>query len=102
MNIEVTQLYTGLSHVCAKYLGKRFILTSGDRNCTQQLRISGESSFHLVGEAFDAQVYPYNRNEQAWLGSLAEQVGFRWGGKFTPYDDVHFDNGNRRTPGHCR
>lgn len=101
MNAEIARLYAGLSQIAARYLGKKLVLTSTDRDCTRQLEISGANSYHLVGEAFDAQLVPYNRNEQAWLGSLAEANGFRWGGRFKPYDDVHFDNGNRRRSGTC-
>lgn len=102
MTQEMSKLYSALSIVAARYLKKRLILTSGDRDCSKQLAISGESSYHLNGQAFDAQIYPYNRAEQAWLGQLAESVGYRWGGRFKGnYDDVHFDNGNRVRPGRC-
>lgn len=102
MNADISKLYTGLSNVAAKYLGKRLVLTSGDRTCAHQREVSSAvSSYHTNGEAFDAQLMPYNKAQQAWLGGLAEQMGFRWGGRFKPYDDVHFDNGNRRSPGRC-
>lgn len=101
MNAEISRLYQGLSQIAATYLGKRFVLTSGDRSCARQLELSGANSYHLVGEAFDAQLQPYNREQQAQLGQLAERFGFRWGGRFKPYDDVHFDNGNRRRSGSC-
>jgi len=101
MNAEISELYRALAKVSAKYLGKRFVQTSGDRDCKRQTEISGNRSYHLVGEAFDAQLVPYNREEQAWLGSLAEAVGFRWGGNFGKYDDVHFDNGYRKRGGSC-
>jgi hypothetical protein len=102
MNAEISKLYRGLSNISAKYLKKRFVLTSGDRSCSRQVEISGATSFHVVGEAFDAVVVPYSKAEQAWLGALAESVGFRWGGRFKGnYDDVHFDNGNRTVAGRC-
>lgn len=59
-------------------------------------------SYHVNGQAFDAQVSPYNKNDQAFLGSLAVSAGYRWGGNFRGnYDDVHFDNGRRFAPGKC-
>lgn len=101
MNSEVSTLYRSLANIAARNLGKRLVLTSGDRDCRRQLEISGATSYHTVGQAFDAQLAPYNKAQQAWLGHLAETAGFRWGGRFTPYDDVHFDNGNRSTVGRC-
>lgn len=102
MQAEMTRLYNGLATVAARYLGKRLILTSGDRSCREQKAISGNNSYHLNGWAFDAQLYPYNRSEQAWLGRLAEAYGYRWGGRFKGnYDDIHFDNGNRVRGGTC-
>jgi len=102
MQSEMVNLYNGLATVAAQYLGKRFIQTSGDRTCSRQLKISGSDSYHLNGWAFDAEVYPYNKAEQRWLGELAEAYGYRWGGRFKGnYDDVHFDNGYRVRGGSC-
>lgn len=102
MDREMSELYSALVAVAARYLKKRFVLTSTNRDCRKQLELSGPTSYHLNGHAFDAQLVPYNRQQQAWLGQLAETQGFRWGGRFRGnYDDVHFDNGNRFAPGRC-
>jgi D-alanyl-D-alanine carboxypeptidase len=102
MTNEMSQVYSALSGIAAKYFGKRLIFTSGDRTCAHQKEVSqAVSSYHLIGQAFDAQLYPYDKAQQAQLGRLAEHWGFRWGGRFKPYDDVHFDNGLRVRPGRC-
>lgn len=102
MTEEMTRLYTALSLISARILKKRLVLTSTDRDCKRQLELSGPTSYHLVGQAFDAQLSPYSRDEQAMLGHAVQQYGYRWGGAFKEkYDDVHFDNGNRSLPGSC-
>jgi hypothetical protein len=83
------------------FFGKRFVLTSGDRDCARQLELSGPTSFHLVGLAFDGVLQPYDARSQSLLGGAAEQLGFRWGGNFATPDVVHFDDGRRGTPGTC-
>jgi hypothetical protein len=102
MTSEMTRLYTALARVCMKYLGKSFILTSSDRTCARERELGGGDSYHVNGQAFDAKVSPYTREDQAFMGRLAETQGYRWGGRFKGnYDDVHFDNGNRSSPGRC-
>lgn len=102
MNAEITKLFSALSAVATQVLKKRLVFISGDRTCQRQLEISGADSFHTVGEAFDAKLSPYDPAEQAYLGSLAESRGFRWGGNFRGnFDPNHFDNGRRARSGHC-
>jgi uncharacterized protein YcbK (DUF882 family) len=101
MTDEMSRVFRLLSETSAKYLKKRLVMTSSDRTCDKQLRISGATSYHLVGQAFDFQVQPYSEADQQWLGEVAEHFGYRWGGRFKPYDPVHIDNGNRTRPGRC-
>jgi hypothetical protein len=102
MTDEMNNLFRALSLATVQVLKKRLVMTSGDRDCSRQLELSGPSSYHLVGQAFDAKLVPYVREEQAMLGAAAERNGYRWGGRFKGnYDDVHFDNGNRSRPGRC-
>lgn len=100
MNAEISRLYAYLANMAANS-GYRFVFTSGDRDCVRQLELSGPTSFHLTGEAFDAILQPYNAAAQAALGREAVRLGFRWGGNFAARDPVHFDNGNRKAPGTC-
>jgi hypothetical protein len=101
MTSEMNRLYSALAYATATVLKKKLILTSTDRTCARQLELSGPTSYHLNGQAFDAQIQPYSRDAQAIVGRSAVQFGYRWGGNFTTYDDVHFDNGNRTSPGSC-
>lgn len=54
-------------------------------------------SKHLTGEAFDVDVLGFGRDEiPVWwwysLGSFAEQLGLRWGGRWTGLRDYgHFE-----------
>jgi D-alanyl-D-alanine carboxypeptidase-like protein len=100
MTDRVSSLYASLQVFAARYLGKQFIMTSGDRTCAQQRRVSTErTSYHLCGRAFDAVVFPYSLQDQTAIGRYAEQLGFRWGGNFKTgdyqHDVVHFDDGRR-------
>ena len=101
MNPRLTELYNGLSKIAGVYLRTRFILTSTDRTCSEQLELSGPRSYHLNGNAFDAVVSPWNAGTQRELGLLAVRLGFRWGGQFAKSDVVHFDDGRRVSPGSC-
>lgn len=97
MTRRVQDLYSYLAGVAAQS-GYRFVMTSGDRRlCLGDVN----TSYHLTGLAFDAQVLPYNARAQSALGSLAEQLGFRWGGRFAKRDVVHFDDARHGRPGHC-
>lgn len=79
-------------------------ITSSLRTRSEQASLvrSGASntqkSLHLIGQAFDVDVHGYGRNEipEWWLyqlGSLGEQLGLRWGGRWSsPRDLGHFEN----------
>lgn len=67
----------------------------------QMVRIGAsntQKSHHLSGQAIDVDVHGYARDQipQWWfeqLGQLGEQLGFRWGGRWSsPRDLGHFEN----------
>lgn len=104
MTADMWALYRYLSQVAGKHLGGRLVLTSTDRTCDRQLQLSGETSYHLNGHAFDAVIMPFGKNsqQQETLGRIAEYYRFRWGGRFRTRDPVHFDDGYFNRPGTCR
>jgi len=63
------------------------------RGLSQTLR-----SKHLTGEAFDIDVHGFGRDQiPLWwlynLGSLGEQLGLRWGGRWSGFRDYgHFED----------
>lgn len=67
------------------------------RGASQTLR-----SKHLIGQAFDVDVLGYRRDDvPLWfwyeLGTFAERLGFRWGGRFASLKDFgHFENPGAR------
>lgn len=79
-------------------------VTSSVRTPQQQavLVASGRSttlkSKHLDGLAFDVDIHRWNRSDiPVWwffqLGQLAEQLGLRWGGRFSGFwDPGHFES----------
>lgn len=98
---RIATLLKAFQVLSPQFFGKRFVLTSGDRDCAKQLELSGPTSFHLVGLAFDGVLQPYDARSQKLLGDAATQLGFRWGGNFSNADVVHFDDGLRGAPGRC-
>ena len=84
-------------------LGLPAVITSAKRNLEQQKELlrTGRTrtlqSKHLLGQAFDVDMYGYNRDQvpayvyQA-LGELGERFGLTWGGRFVSFRDVgHFE-----------
>lgn len=98
---RISTLLEAFQVLAPKYLGRRFVLTSGDRDCLRQLELSGPNSYHVVGLAFDGVLQPFDAALQRLLGGVAERLGFRWGGNFKSADVVHFDDGRRGAPGSC-
>ena len=84
--------------------GLPIVITSGRRTPQEQrvLVASGKSttqnSRHLTGQAFDVDIYGQDRNRvPAWIwnsiGPYGEQLGLRWGGRWTSFRDVgHFES----------
>lgn len=82
-------------------------ITSGYRSSDQQasLRAAGltaaRASRHVSGTAFDLSFDGYTRAEALalprwvwnYVGRAGEQLGLRWGGRFSDYDPFHFDAG---------
>src|SRR4030095_8286190 len=102
---QTCELFCYLQKLAASY-GRSFVMTSGDRTCSEQRRVSTENpSYHVNGRAFDAVVQPYDPEIQAILGRAAVALGFRWGGNFSTgefsNDVVHFDDGLRFPAGWC-
>jgi len=79
-------------------------ITSSLRTRAEQeaLRRTGRTntlrSKHLIGQAFDVDIHGLARDQiPMWfwmeLGTFAESLGFRWGGRWTsPWDPGHFEN----------
>jgi len=79
-------------------------ITSSRRTATEQRALvrAGTSltlqSRHLGGNAFDVDVHGFARDQiPIWwfyqLGSLGEQLGLRWGGRWTGFRDYgHFED----------
>jgi len=71
--------------------GEQRALVRAGSSLTQQ-------SKHLSGNAFDVDVHGYGRDEiPIWwfyqLGWLGEQLGLRWGGRWTGFRDYgHFED----------
>lgn len=90
-----------VTHV--RQTGVPLTVTSSRRSSTEQRALvrAGNSltmqSKHLIGLAFDVDVYGFHRGEiPLWwfyqLGQLGEQLGFRWGGRWTGLRDYgHFE-----------
>lgn len=101
MQTRIATLLQAFQLLAPQYLGRRFVLTSGDRDCIRQLELSGPNSYHVSGLAFDGVLLPYDARLQKLLGDVAVRLGFRWGGNFKSADVVHFDDGLRGPAGHC-
>lgn len=90
-----------VTHV--RQIGVPLTVTSSRRTSEEQRLLvrAGRSrtlaSKHLSGLAFDVDVYGFSRDEiPLWwfyqLGALGEQLGFRWGGRWTGLRDYgHFE-----------
>ena len=89
-------------------LGRQYgfpvVVTSGRRTVAEQQRLvaAGRSttmkSKHLEGLAFDIDMYGWNRDSVPswvwwdWMGPMGEQIGLRWGGRWSTFVDVgHFE-----------
>jgi hypothetical protein len=82
--------------------GIPFTFTSGKRSTAQQAALYAKlskvgkpvarpgTSQHEKAEAYDA-VGPRNAGEWRRFGELGEAQGLRWGGRFSNYDPVHFE-----------
>lgn len=76
--------------------------TSGFRSLEEQRRLVAKPgrypvaavgrSFHNYGLALDYATSP--PDGVARVGQIAEALGLRWGGRFTPPDPIHIDAGN--------
>lgn len=82
----------------ARESGIPLMIISGYRSADLNRSVGGApASKHLSGRAFDVQVQGFTRDELpiSWwtaLGSWAEQnLGLRWGGRFSTPDVNHFD-----------
>jgi len=83
--------------------GLPMVITSSRRTQQEQASLvrQGRSltmqSKHLIGQAFDIDVYGMNRDAvPAWvwdeIGPYAESLGLRWGGRWATFRDVaHFE-----------
>jgi len=79
-------------------------ITSSTRTSSEQASLvrAGRSttlnSKHLMGQAFDVDIHGWNRDDiPLWwftqLGQLGEQLGLRWGGRWSGFRDYgHFEN----------
>ena len=80
------------------------IITSGTRSAAHNAAVGGaQDSHHLMGTAFDYGVLGYvllDQDPAALLavGEFGEQLGLRWGGRFSSYDPGHFDTGQFALP----
>lgn len=85
-------------------MGYPAVIISGRRSGAKQAELvrSGispaKNSRHLNGTAFDIWFSGYRRDEipkEVWdfVGTIGEEFGFRWGGRFTIPDVNHFDTG---------
>lgn len=83
--------------------GLNLFITSGRRTEQRQLELQRQhpqwyanprvaSSQHLSGRAVDLGG-DFRFSERQWeaIGVLGEQLGLRWGGRFSRPDPVHFD-----------
>lgn len=79
--------------------GVPLLVISGRRSAITNREAGGvTNSLHLYGYAFDVQVMGYPREAlpvRFWaiLGAFWEQMGGRWGGRFSTPDVNHFDAG---------
>lgn len=127
---DILSLFAELEKV-AHSMGFQLGIESGVRTCADQKRVYKAlgkpfrpCSYHLTGEAIDVKLIPLldpsvnapidvietiilNR-QPGWrqalaakLGARAEELGFRWGGRFADVDLWHFDNGRRRSVACC-
>jgi len=90
-----------VTHV--RQIGVPLTVTSSRRSGAEQRALvsAGRSrtmqSKHLTGLAFDVDVFGFARDEiPLWwfyqLGALGEQLGLRWGGRWTGFRDYgHFE-----------
>lgn len=88
----------------ARVAGYPLQITSSLRSGSEQAALVRQgrsntlSSRHLIGQAFDVDLHGYGRDQiPLWfwyeLGTFAESLGFRWGGRFSsPVDYGHFEN----------
>lgn len=79
------------------------VITSGRRTQAEQERLLAQKrtttmrSKHLLGLAFDVDMYGWNRDAvPAWvwseIGPVGESFGLTWGGRWTSFRDVgHFE-----------
>lgn len=83
----------------ARGVGVPLIVISGTRSVQRNRDVGGAArSLHLYGRAFDVQVAGLTREQvPTWwwesLGTYAEGLGLRWGGRFLARDVNHFDSG---------
>ncbi len=89
--------------VLARYAGLPLVVTASTRSAAEQRQLvaAGRSrtldSKHLVGRAFDVDVYGWSRDDVPravwnWLGGVGEALGLRWGGRFAGFFDAgHFE-----------
>jgi hypothetical protein len=81
----------------ARQVGVPLLIVSGLRTEQHNASVGGvPSSWHLQGLAFDVGIQGYQwRQVPDWwwasLGQFGEQLGLRWGGRFSAYDPIHFD-----------
>jgi hypothetical protein len=79
------------------------VITSGRRTPQEQQALLSQgrtttlNSQHVVGHAFDVDMYGWNRDRvPTWvwdeIGPAAESIGLRWGGRWKSFKDVgHFE-----------
>ncbi len=89
--------------VLARYAGLPLVVTASTRSAAEQrqLVLAGRSrrldSKHLRGEAFDVDLWRWDRDDVPkpvwdWLGPVGEALGLKWGGRWTdPFDPGHFE-----------
>jgi hypothetical protein len=75
------------------------MVISARRSSSVNQAVGGATrSLHLYGRAVDLQIAGYTRDQvPLWwweaLGQFWESMGGRWGGRFSPPDVNHFDDG---------
>lgn len=113
LNPAVRQKFRSLITAIER-LGYKVVLTSGYRDLEKQASLKSDNksnakagfSPHNYGIAIDLNLYkggkhykkatPRKEWEATGVPALAESMGFRWGGKFSGYEDnVHFDLANK-------
>lgn len=79
-----------LGYYADRFYGLKVYIISGRRTKEHNRAVGGvENSSHLSGEAFDVSTQGSGGLPQ--VGSIGEQLGLRWGGRFKKYDPGHFD-----------